>query len=72
MSGDPVEMTTVEAEPADESWGLLSTQEQREQRLQACNTCEKRLGFACTMCGCVVALKVKVAGSNCPLGRWDS
>lgn len=72
MSGDPVTLETVEAEPVHENQGFLSTSEQQAQRLEACNTCEKRFGFACTMCGCVVALKVKVANSLCPLGRWET
>lgn len=39
-------------------------------RLSICNPCEVKSRGICTACGCVVALKVRLNNSDCPMGLW--
>ena len=42
------------------------------ERLAICNTCEMRNPTlkTCTICGCVISLKVKLKKSSCPMELW--
>lgn len=38
-----------------------------QQRLSACRTCTHlQYGTTCSFCGCLVALRAKLAGKSCP------
>lgn len=44
----------------------------RQQRLAICNGCDahNKSLHLCTVCGCVVDLKVKLSKSSCPMELW--
>lgn len=46
------------------------TPEQYQERLQICDTCDRRQGGSCLECGCNLALKAKGRAFKCPLGKW--
>ena len=50
---------------------MFATDEKAEERINICVQCDKfnDLGL-CTECGCVMAAKVKIETSSCPLGKW--
>jgi hypothetical protein len=39
-------------------------------RLETCGRCEHFDGTTCSQCGCIMALKVKFARMECPIGLW--
>jgi hypothetical protein len=39
-------------------------------RLSICARCPNYRFGICAACGCVLALKVKLAAADCPLGKW--
>ena len=39
-------------------------------RLEICGPCDKFVNGRCVECGCIMALKVKFAHMECPIGRW--
>jgi len=39
-------------------------------RLAECGGCDRFDGTSCAECGCIMALKVRFAEMECPLGRW--
>lgn len=41
-------------------------------RLDICRACDAKLAGVCTACGCIVATKVKLAKSECPMGLWGA
>lgn len=51
---------------------MFATDEKAEERINLCAQCDKfnDLGL-CTECGCVMAAKVKIETSSCPLGKWS-
>jgi hypothetical protein len=40
------------------------------ERLAECNICDARALGVCTACGCIIAAKVRLLESDCPLGLW--
>lgn len=46
------------------------TKEQYEQRLQICDTCDRRRGTRCLQCGCGLTLKAQGRAFQCPLKKW--
>lgn len=44
--------------------------ETEQSRLDICNQCEAKTAGLCTVCGCVVVVKVKLLKSECPMGLW--
>ena len=52
-----------EPEPLDEA---------TESRLAICRACEHfaTLPQRCRRCGCLLSLKVRLASSHCPIGKW--
>jgi hypothetical protein len=53
---------------------LFASQTQVDDRLSACNSCDKKItkmyGGMCNVCGCVIKLKAALSNSTCPLGKW--
>ena len=45
-------------------------EEAQRARLEICGPCEHYNGTTCGQCGCIMALKVKFAHMECPVGRW--
>lgn len=41
-------------------------QEEYEQRLSACKSCENLVNGFCALCGCVVELRAAKRGMHCP------
>lgn len=39
-------------------------------RLAICETCARRVGFTCTMCGCYVQTRAAKRVQKCPEKRW--
>jgi hypothetical protein len=44
--------------------------EAQRARLEICEPCDKYVNGRCAECGCVLALKVRFAHMECPIGRW--
>lgn len=61
-------------------WDMLNTNLPRvldseaQRRLDICKACPELLPIThqCKKCGCLMNLKVKLAGAACPLGKWDA
>jgi hypothetical protein len=59
-------------------WDLLNPnteyvdQEKSEARYQICKLCPELISLTkqCKKCGCFMALKTKLAGASCPIGKW--
>jgi hypothetical protein len=55
---------------------MLTPVKEYEQRLKICSKCPnytKMLGIGrCKLCGCVMAVKAKIAAMKCPANKWDS
>lgn len=49
---------------------ILSSKEQQTERLNICNQCKHNLYGVCTVCKCVIKLKVKLNDTFCPIGKW--
>jgi predicted Zn-ribbon and HTH transcriptional regulator len=51
---------------------LLAPEIMVEERLAICNGCDKlfRPTMQCKKCGCFVKVKIKLAASECPIGKW--
>jgi hypothetical protein len=46
------------------------TEEQYRRRLEICDTCDRRRGNRCLVCGCRLALKARGRAFQCPLSQW--
>lgn len=59
-------------------WDLLNPhaeyvdKETSEARFDICKTCPElfQMTKQCKKCGCFMALKTKLKGADCPLGKW--
>src|SRR4051794_34793847 len=40
-------------------------------RLAICRPCPERRGALCGVCGCVLAIKVRMNFESCPIGKWS-
>lgn len=60
-------------------WHLLDAERLVEdenivnQRFEICKACPELIPVThqCKKCGCFMVLKTKIAGSECPLGKWN-
>jgi hypothetical protein len=45
---------------------------EKEKRLSICSSCPEFISLSkmCKQCGCFMPSKVKLAGAECPLGKW--
>lgn len=52
---------------------ILVDEETRTQRMEICKPCE-RLTWAltCDVCNCFMPAKTKLAGAECPEGKWPA
>ncbi len=41
-------------------------------QLNVCENCDNLFDDECLICGCIIALKAKMATQKCPLGKWPS
>lgn len=43
------------------------------ERMKACNTCDKHIKSTnqCGECGCFLAVKGRLADMKCPLNKWE-
>jgi hypothetical protein len=59
-------------------WDLVNpntewaSEDKAKERLSICKGCPEliKLTTQCKKCGCVMALKSKLAEATCPLGKW--
>lgn len=51
---------------------VLARADIQVQRLAICEACEYKKFAICRKCGCVVAFKVKLQRSKCPIGKWGN
>ncbi len=59
-------------------WDIINPQiakaddELANKRLDICVSCDRLIKATkqCKECGCFMALKVKIQGAVCPLGKW--
>lgn len=50
-----------------------ATEDLYKQRLDICLSCDKliKLTKQCSMCGCFMVQKTKLAHASCPAGKWS-
>ena len=53
---------------------LVADKETAFARLDVCAECPRLFAptFTCRECGCFMKVKVRLAGSSCPLGKWEA
>jgi len=55
---------------------MFSTERTIAHRLAVCENCphsaHKSVFHLCTQCGCIIPLKVRLRGSECPLQLWTA
>lgn len=51
---------------------IFLNKDEREYRKSLCDSCEKKNGFRCEVCGCFLIALQKVRRFECPLEKWDT
>jgi hypothetical protein len=53
-------------------YSMFTNMQTRLERAGHCQKCEfyKRATKQCSQCGCLINLKVTIANSTCPVGKW--
>ena len=54
------------------SKSIFLNKEERECRKNLCDSCEKKNGFRCEVCGCFLIALQKVRRFECPLEKWET
>jgi hypothetical protein len=49
---------------------IVATNLEIAERQAICGSCDKRAGLVCSVCKCVLALKVRQNVRLCPLDKW--
>ncbi len=51
---------------------MLASMQDKLKRAEICHACEhyRRSIKQCTLCGCLVSLKISWANTRCPVDRW--
>ena len=51
---------------------IIEDKEVIDKRMEICRSCDFfiTLTTQCKKCGCAMALKTKLAGAGCPIGKW--
>ena len=62
----------VEKNLADRGNFFFATPEQKLERFNICQACDrwKASTRQCKECGCFMDIKTKIKGTECPLGKW--
>ncbi len=56
---------------------IATSEEEYKKRLEICRGCEwlKQIPLVhteqCGKCGCFLVVKARLAGAQCPLGKWN-
>lgn len=55
---------------------IKASDETIQTRKEICNNCEhkKKMTIAvdlCSQCGCIIAGKIRLKSSECPVGKWS-
>lgn len=40
------------------------------ERMNKCNTCEFKLNETCSLCSCLLHVKVSILTNTCPANKW--
>jgi hypothetical protein len=49
---------------------LNQNAELAQQRRKVCNACENNVAGVCSICKCIIRLKVREETENCPVNKW--
>ena len=51
---------------------MIADKEVAFKRAAICNGCDRlfKPTWTCKECGCFMKIKVRIPGSECPLGKW--
>lgn len=51
---------------------LIEDEEELNMRMLICSECKcfEKSSTICNLCGCGMNLKVRIKGSQCPIGKW--
>ena len=50
--------------------GVFAAQDVQKRRMDTCDACPHKKMARCTICGCVLDLKVRYDQSSCPINKW--
>lgn len=50
--------------------GVFAPEDVRQKRANICDACPHKKMARCTICGCVLDLKVRYEQSSCPINKW--
>ena len=48
----------------------MASAELRQQRLDTCNGCEKKIEDTCSECSCLLSVRTSYLEITCPIGKW--
>jgi len=67
-----IESAKTVAKNAMEGKDLTVSEQSFNSRMECCGKCDKHVKSLnqCGECGCFLAVKAKLAGMKCPLGKW--
>lgn len=51
---------------------IVSSQEEKEKRMNICNECSFLEGDFCSACSCFLPIKITFVSSFCPKGKWEA
>lgn len=60
------------AQDFSEGKEIVAIEELQKQRMETCNSCDKYNSEEkrCTLCGCYMEYKTKIASATCPIMKW--
>lgn len=70
LAGNVLRSTATVVAHAARTGVILADPEQSATRLALCQNCEQLQAGRCTLCGCYMAAKSRLAAMRCPLGVW--
>lgn len=48
----------------------MASAEIRQQRLDICNSCDKKMEDTCSECSCLLSVRTSYQEITCPIGKW--
>lgn len=52
---------------------IILVKELAEERYSICKSCPRLTGLKiCSICNCIMPIKVKLAKTSCPAGKWPA